>query len=85
MTALALYAHLRSRLQLALAINAVVIAAEFVGGWVLNSIGLMSDASHNLVDQGSLSSPSMLISLRRVQLRRLEPSATIAPESLPRF
>jgi cobalt-zinc-cadmium efflux system protein len=54
MTALASYAHLRSRLQLALAINAVIIAAEFIGGWLLNSIGLMSDASHNLVDQGSL-------------------------------
>ena len=54
MTAVASYAHLRSRLQLALAINAVIIAAEFVGGWLLNSIGLMSDAGHNLVDQGSL-------------------------------
>ena len=54
MTALTSYAHLRSRLQLALSINAVIIAAEFVGGWLLNSIGLMSDAGHNLVDQGSL-------------------------------
>src|SRR6478752_1321095 len=54
MTTLASYAHLRSRLQLALAINAVIIAAEFIGGWLLNSIGLMSDAGHNLVDQGSL-------------------------------
>lgn len=54
MTVLASYAHLRSRLQLALVINAVIIAAEFIGGWLLNSIGLMSDASHNLVDQGSL-------------------------------
>ncbi len=54
MTTLASYSHLRSRLQLALAINAVIIAAEFVGGWVLDSIALMSDASHNLVDQGSL-------------------------------
>jgi cobalt-zinc-cadmium efflux system protein len=54
MTALASYEHLRSRLQLALAVNAVIIAAEFIGGWALNSIGLMSDAGHNLVDQGSL-------------------------------
>ncbi|MBX3303692.1 MAG: cation transporter [Nitrospira sp.] len=54
MTTPASYSHLRSRLQLALAINAVIIAAEFVGGWLLDSIGLMSDASHNLVDQGSL-------------------------------
>lgn len=54
MTALASYSHLRSRLKLALALNAVIIAAEFIGGWVLNSIGLMSDAGHNLVDQGAL-------------------------------
>jgi len=54
MTTLASYSHLRSRLQLALVINAVIITAEFIGGWLLDSIGLMSDASHNLVDQGSL-------------------------------
>ena len=54
MTALASYAHLRSRLQLALAVNAVIITAEFIGGWMLNSTGLLGDASHNLVDQGSL-------------------------------
>ncbi len=54
MTALASYEHLRSRLHLALGLNAVIIAAEFIGGWLLNSIGLMSDAGHNLVDQGSL-------------------------------
>ena len=54
MTALASYQHLRSRLHLALGLNAVIIAAEFGGGWLFNSIGLMSDAGHNLVDQGSL-------------------------------
>ena len=54
MTALASYAHLRSRLQLALAVNAVIITTEFIGGWMLNSTGLLGDASHNLVDQGSL-------------------------------
>src|SRR5262245_23730900 len=54
MTALTTYKHLRSRLRLALAINAVIIAAAFVGGLALNSVGLMSDAGHNLVDQGSL-------------------------------
>lgn len=48
------YEHLRSRLSLALTLNAAIIAAEFIGGWILNSIGLMSDAGHNLVDQGSL-------------------------------
>lgn len=48
------YHHLRSRLHLALALNAVIIVGEFAGGWLLNSMGLMSDAGHNLVDQGSL-------------------------------
>ncbi|TKS60121.1 MAG: cation transporter [Nitrospira sp.] len=54
MTALASYEHLRSRLYIALALNAAIIAAEFVGGFILNSMGLMSDAGHNLIDQGSL-------------------------------
>ncbi len=54
MSTLASYEHLRSRLSLALALNAAIIVAEFIGGWILNSIGLMSDAGHNLVDQGTL-------------------------------
>lgn len=54
MTGLASFEHLRSRLYLALALNAVIISAEFIGGLFLNSIGLMSDAGHNLIDQGSL-------------------------------
>lgn len=48
------YQQLRSRLFLGLAINAVIIVVEFVGGFLINSIGLMSDAGHNLIDQGSL-------------------------------
>ena len=54
MSALASYQQLRSRLHLALGLNVVIITAEFIGGFVLDSIGLMSDAGHNLVDQGSL-------------------------------
>jgi cobalt-zinc-cadmium efflux system protein len=54
MATFASYEHLRTRLSLALALNAAIIVAEFIGGWILNSIGLMSDAGHNLVDQGSL-------------------------------
>lgn len=42
------------RLYWGLAINAVIIIAEFTGGYLINSIGLMSDAGHNLIDQGSL-------------------------------
>ncbi len=48
------YQQLRHRLYLALVLNAVIIAAEFVGGILINSVGLMSDAGHNLIDQGSL-------------------------------
>jgi cobalt-zinc-cadmium efflux system protein len=54
MTTFASYEHLRSRLSIALVLNAAVIVAEFAGGWILNSMGLMSDAGHNLVDQGAL-------------------------------
>jgi len=45
---------LRYRLYWGLAINAVIIIAEFTGGYVVNSISLMSDAGHNLIDQGAL-------------------------------
>lgn len=54
MSTFASYEHLRSRLSLALALNAAIIVAEFIGGWILDSIGLMSDAGHNFVDQGAL-------------------------------
>ena len=54
MTGDATYTHLRSRLHLALGLNAIVIAAEFIGGLVLNSVGLIGDAGHNLIDQGAL-------------------------------
>jgi cobalt-zinc-cadmium efflux system protein len=48
------FEHMRSRLYLTLALNAVVILGEFIGGWFLDSMGLMSDAGHNFVDQGAL-------------------------------
>jgi cobalt-zinc-cadmium efflux system protein len=54
MSTLASYEHLRFRLSLALVLNAAIIVAEFIGGWILDSIGLMSDAGHNFVDQGAL-------------------------------
>lgn len=54
MSPLVSFEHLRSRLYISLALNALIITAEFIGGWLLNSIGLMSDAGHNFVDQGSL-------------------------------
>lgn len=48
------YQQLKSRLQIGLAINGIIIIAEFIGGYLINSISLMSDAGHNLIDQGSL-------------------------------
>jgi cobalt-zinc-cadmium efflux system protein len=54
MTSFASFEHLRSRLYLALALNGLIILGEFIGGILLNSIGLMSDAGHNFVDQGAL-------------------------------
>jgi cobalt-zinc-cadmium efflux system protein len=45
---------LTSRLKLGLVLNGIIILAEFIGGYITNSLGLMSDAGHNLIDQGSL-------------------------------
>ncbi len=45
---------LTSRLKLGLLLNGIIILAEFIGGLWTNSLGLTSDASHNLVDQGAL-------------------------------
>ncbi len=45
---------LTRRLKLGLALNGIIILAEFIGGYVTNSLGLISDASHNLIDQGAL-------------------------------
>ena len=48
------YNQLKTRLLIGLAINAVIILAEFLGGYLINSMALMGDAGHNLIDQGSL-------------------------------
>lgn len=48
------YHQIRSKLRIALAFNAVIISAEFIGGFLTNSIGLIGDAGHNLIDQGAL-------------------------------
>jgi cobalt-zinc-cadmium efflux system protein len=45
---------LTSRLKFGLVLNGIIILGEFLGGYVTNSLGLMSDAGHNLIDQGSL-------------------------------
>ncbi|MES4785746.1 MAG: hypothetical protein C4294_07940, partial [Nitrospiraceae bacterium] len=48
------YEQLKRRLHLALVLNAGIILAEFIGGLLINSVGVMSDAGHNLIDQTSL-------------------------------
>jgi cobalt-zinc-cadmium efflux system protein len=53
-TVSATFEQLKHRLHVALVLNAAIIAAEFLGGIWINSVGLMSDAGHNFVDQGSL-------------------------------
>ena len=45
---------LTNRLKLGLLLNGSIILAEFIGGYWTNSLGLISDASHNLIDQGAL-------------------------------
>jgi len=46
--------QLQNRLYIALVLNAAIIAGEFTGGVLIHSVGLVSDAWHNLIDQGSL-------------------------------
>jgi cobalt-zinc-cadmium efflux system protein len=45
---------LRRRLYLCLVLNAAIVGGEFTVGALIHSVGLMSDAMHNLIDQGSL-------------------------------
>ena len=47
--------NLRARLYVSLLLNGLIVAAEFVAGALTNSVGLITDASHNLIDQGALS------------------------------
>lgn len=46
--------QLKKHLLIALALNAVIIVGELTGGFLSKSIGLMSDAVHNSIDQGAL-------------------------------
>lgn len=48
------YQQLKWRLHLALVLNALIIFAEFAGGLLINSVGVIGDAAHNFIDQGSL-------------------------------
>src|SRR5262249_2750635 len=44
----------RKRLQLVLAVTVLYFAAELVGGWLANSLALLSDAVHMLTDIAAL-------------------------------
>ena len=44
----------RRALKQALAINAAFLLAEVLGGWLFNSVSLLSDAAHMLMDVGAL-------------------------------
>ena len=45
---------LRQKVSLCLILNALIILGEMVGGWWIGSVGLISDAAHNLIDQAGL-------------------------------
>lgn len=45
---------LRYKMSLCLIVNALIIAVEMAGGWWIGSVGLISDAAHNLIDQAGL-------------------------------
>jgi cobalt-zinc-cadmium efflux system protein len=44
----------RRRLRMVLALTAAVLVAEGVGGWLTNSLALLSDAAHMLTDVASM-------------------------------
>jgi len=44
----------RRRLTLALAITAVVMLVELIGGWLAGSLALLADAAHMLADVAAL-------------------------------
>ena len=55
----------RRRMRLVLAITAVVMVAEAVGGWLAHSLALVADAGHMLADVGALGLSLMVASLAR--------------------
>jgi cobalt-zinc-cadmium efflux system protein len=47
-------AHDRRALRWAIGLTAAFCVVEFVGGWLANSLALLSDAVHMLTDVGAL-------------------------------
>jgi len=48
-------ARLKGRLKLSIALTAVIFLAELIGGWLTNSLALMTDAAHVFMDVFALS------------------------------
>lgn len=65
------YARNRRALVIAIWITGVIMVVEFVGGYLSNSLALMSDAGHMLTDIMSL-----ILSLFALQLATRTPSST---------
>ena len=61
----------RRDLTITLAITAAYCVVEMVGGWVTNSLALLSDAGHMFSDVGALS-----LSLFAIRLAQLPPTAS---------
>lgn len=55
----------RRRMQLVLAITAVVMVAEAVGGWLAHSLALVADAGHMLADVAALGLSLVVAGLAR--------------------
>jgi cobalt-zinc-cadmium efflux system protein len=58
------------RLSIALGLNLLIVVAQVVAGIAAGSLGLLSDAGHNLIDVAALA-----ISLFAVQVARRQPTA----------
>jgi cobalt-zinc-cadmium efflux system protein len=60
-------------LRLALVVTGIFLVIEFIGGWISNSLALLSDAGHMLTDVGGL-----LLGLFAAWIARRPPSPTMS-------
>jgi cobalt-zinc-cadmium efflux system protein len=62
----------RWRLRGAIAITAIILAVELLGGWLANSLALLSDAGHVFMDLGALalSYAAFVLSVRPATARK---------------
>ena len=62
-------------------LNSVFVAAEFTAGILSNSMGLLSDAGHNLSDVASLLLALLAFRLARFSVRCSTPSSCWSPSA----